>query len=160
MKKHLAQISVADASVELVTSPMVISQFDHEPYTYFSHRAADSLGQPSQRELAPAMERLRSQLFSVQVERHCQGIVRMLAPGGVCYMSFELFHVVPRGVQWFLVQGVAKVLEVVRRYFLFRWDIIGEDQTLTRFQAEGEPSLVCSLVLEPKSNPPTNPPAT
>ena len=98
------------------------------------------------------MERLRSILLINQVERHCEEICRLLAPGGVCYMSFEMFRAVPGGAGWFLVEGMPRVLEIVGRYFHFDFDRIGEEDCLARFETEAEPSLTNSFVLKPKEH--------
>lgn len=153
LKSRRTNLGIAERSVDLVTSSMLVSQFDHEPYEYFSHRATDRLGTPTpgeERRLLPTMERLRSILLINQVERHCEEICRLLAPGGVCYMSFEMFRTVPDGAGWFLVEGMPRALEVVGRYFLFDFERIGENDCFARFETQGEPSLTYSFVLNPK----------
>lgn len=142
--------TIADSSVQLVTSSMVVSQFDHEPYDYFAHRSADMLGPPTAKEeqqLLPVMEALHEVLLRRQVEQHCEEIRRIMAPGGYCYMSFEMFHIVPASAQWFLVKGMTKALELVGRHFLFSFDIIPQHQLMTRFQTGDTPSLVLSFML-------------
>ena len=74
----------------------------------------------------------------------------MLAPGGRCYMSFEMFHVLPNSVNWFMVHGMASALEVLGAEFLFDFDMIPQQKTLTRFQTDGDPSLVFSVVMKAK----------
>ncbi len=154
MRSHRSLLPIADSSVHLVTSSMLLSQFEHEPYGYFSYRAAELLGPPKANEekrILPSMELLRSTLFLGQIERHFQEIDRILAPDGRCYVSFEIFHSLPDSSSWFLVKGVPKVVELLERYFFFNFDIIPEKETVTRFQTENQPSLVCSFVLESKS---------
>ncbi len=149
--QHRTQTTIADSSVQLVTSSMVISQFDHEPYEYFARRAAELLGPPTAKEeeqLLPAMKALHELLRRRQVTRHCEEIRRILAPEDYCYMSFEMFHVVPSAAHWFLVEGMATALEIVGRHFLFNFDIIPHHETMTRFQAGDTPSLVFSSMLE------------
>ena len=153
IKRHPSELTIPAGGIELVTSSMVVSQFDHEPYEYFSRRAADLLGPPSARDekrLRPVMQALRATLLACQVDWHCRLIRRLLAPRGVCYLSFELFHAVPAGERWFLVAGVSKVLEIIGRHFLFNFDIIPEHESVTRFHAGAEPSLAFSFVLEAK----------
>lgn len=148
--RHRTRTTIADSSVQLVTSSMVVSQFDHEPYEYFAQRAADMLGPPTaaeERQLLPAMEALHEVLLRRQVEQHCDEIRRILEPGGYCYMSFEMFHVVPAAAQWFLVEGMPRALEIVGRHFLFNFDIIPQHQPMTRFQTGDTPSLVFSFML-------------
>ena len=144
------RLPIDDDSADLVTSSMVISQFAHEPYEFFSRRTAEQIGPPradKEQQLLPAMEKLRSTLFVGQVRQHCQEIDRMLSPDGVCYLSFEMFHAVPSSETWFLVEGVAKVLEVLDESFLFCCDLIPESQSIQRFQVGQSPSMVFSLAL-------------
>ncbi|MCH8878981.1 MAG: hypothetical protein IID34_03760 [Planctomycetes bacterium] len=148
--QHRTHTSIADSSVQLVTSSMVISQFDHEPYEYFARRAAEMLGPPTAKEeerLLPVMKALHEVLLRRQVERHCEEIRRILAPDGYCYMSFEMFHVVPAAAHWFLVERMAKALEIVGRHFLFNFDIIPHLQPMTHFQTGDTPSLTFSFML-------------
>lgn len=147
---HRTCTTIADASVQLVTSSMVVSQFDHEPYEYFSHCVADLLGPPTAKEekqLLPLMKSLRATLLAKQVTRHCEEIKRILAPGGYCYVSFEMFHVVPAKPQWFLVEGMPTALDIMGRHFLFNFDILPQDRRMTRFQAGDTASLVFSFLL-------------
>lgn len=150
---HRLPLPIDDGSVDLVTSSMVVSQFVHEPYDYFSRRTAELLGPPATDEeprLRPAMHRLRSSLLSGQMRGHCEEIQRILAPGGLCYLSFEMFDAEPGMKQWQLIEGMAKVLEAIGRYFYFNFDIIPEQESITRFQTPGGSSLVLSVVLESK----------
>ena len=153
VKNHFSPLSIDDNSVDLVTSSMVVSQLDQEPYDYFAFRAADELGRPKQREetrLLPTMQALQSILLANQVERHCQEIKRILAPDGVCYMSFEMFHFNAEAKQWFVVESMSKALAIIGRWFNFNFDIIGPTETLMPFHRGESPSLVGSFVLERK----------
>ncbi len=148
--QHRTQTTITDSSVQLVTSSMVISQFDHEPYEYFARRAAELLGSPTaqeEKQLLPVMKALHEVLLRRQVTLHCEEIRRILAPDGYCYMSFEMFHVVPAAAHWFLVEGMATALEIVGRHFLFNFDVIPNHEPMTRFQAGDTPSLVLSFML-------------
>ena len=151
--QHQHRLDIPDHSIELVSSSMVVSQFEHEPYDFFSRQAAKKLGPPETREeqtLQPAMERLRDLLFRNQLERHCEEIRRFLSPGGRCYMSFEMFHETPGANNWFVAHAMGSAFEVLGKYFLFDFDIISQQETLTRFQTAGAASLVFSFVLERK----------
>ena len=151
VRRHRSSLSIADASVDLVTSSMLVSQFEHEPYGYFSEQTARRLGRPDAdqaRRLRPAMERLRSTLFAAQVERHCDEIRRILAPGGLCFMSIEMFHRDPDHQHWFAVREMPAVIAQLSEHFCFNFDVIGEADCLTRFQTDRSPSLVFSFVLE------------
>ena len=147
------RISIGDSSVDLVTSSMLVSQFAHEPYNFFSFRAAERLGPPTpeqEKRLLPAMEKLRSALFTHQVQRHLDEVQRILAPGGVCYLSFEVFAAVPHSHQWFMVEGVSKVLEAAGNRFHFNFDIIPENESIIGFQTGEDRSLTFCVVLEQK----------
>lgn len=159
VKRRRSRMAITDGSVQLVTSSMLVSQFDHEPYQYFTRRAEDILGAPTSAEednLLPAAESLRAMLFTNQVERHCEEIVRLLAPEGRCYMSFEMFHIVPDSMRWFLVPSMARALDIVARHFFFDFDIIPERESITRFQSDGQESLVLSVVLEARNGRPSD----
>lgn len=147
-----APLGIPSHSADLVTSSMLLSQFEHEPYAYFAHRVADQIGPPSQREedeLHSLGEELRGVLLDQQVERHCLEIKRLLAPGGRCYLSFELFHRLETA-RWFVVTGMSRALEIVGRHFLLNFDILPERNVMGRFQTDATPSLVCGLLLEAK----------
>lgn len=148
---HHSTIDIDDNSVQFVTSSMVVSQFEQEPYDFFSYRAVETLGKPRQREqerLMPAVVKLRDTLLSNQIEGHCREIKRILSSDGVCYMSFELFHYHSASGQWFSAPGMAGVLEIIGRWFTFEFDIIRPDEALVSFQRDEEPSLVGCYVLK------------
>ena len=96
------------------------------------------------------MDEFRTSLLDDQIERHCEEIDRILAPGGRCYLSTEMFHWHPEQRQWITVVGLPKMLEVLGRRFAFNFDLIPEAETLSRFAVRGGSSLVCSFVLESK----------
>ncbi|MCH7989333.1 MAG: hypothetical protein IID46_09330 [Planctomycetes bacterium] len=147
------RLSIGDSSVDLVTSSMLVSQFAHEPYGYFSYRTAERLGPPTpeqEERLLPAMEKLRSALFIHQVQRHLDEVQRILAPGGICYLSCEMFSTVPHSHQWFMVEGVPTVMEAVGNRFHFNFDIIPENESITQFQTGNERSLTWCVVMESK----------
>lgn len=148
-----AQLDIADHSVDLATSSMLLSQFEHEPYDYFSRLITCLIGPPSssdERRLAGAMEQLRDTLVEHQIEEHCAEIYRILATSGRAFISFELFYLDPRQGGWFLVKQMHRGLAVLDRYFHFDFDLLDARDSATRFQARGGPSLVLSLVLKPK----------
>jgi len=98
----------------------------------------------------PAMEKLRTALFTSQVQRHLDEVLRILAPGGMCYLSFEMFSTVPATHQWFMVEGVPQVLEAAGNRFLIKFDQIPENDSIMQFQAGSGRSLTLCLVLESK----------
>ena len=151
--KPTGRLSIDDASVDLVTSSMLVSQFSHEPYNFFAARTAERLGAPTaehEARLLPAMEKLRMALFTYQVERHLDEIQRILSPGGQCYLSFELFSTVPQSHQWFMVEGVPKALQAAGDRFHFNFDAIPEDESIARFQTRTGRSLTLCVVMESK----------
>lgn len=149
-----APLSIPRAGVQLATSSMLISQFEHEPYGFFSRQAESQLGRPSpaeERQLMPAVQELRSLLLRNQVERHCQEIARILAPGGRCYMSFELMHA-HASSGWFVVEGMPNALELVGAYFDVQFDALSPSDLISRFQQSATPSLILSCVLTAKAS--------
>ncbi|MBT4866529.1 MAG: hypothetical protein HON53_15610 [Planctomycetaceae bacterium] len=151
--KPTGRLSIDDASVDLVTSSMLVSQFAHEPYNFFAARTAERLGAPTpehEARLLPAMEKLRSALFTHQVERHLDEIQRILSPGGKCYLSFELFSTIPQSHQWFMVEGVPKALQAAGDRFHFNFDAIPESESIAQFQTRTGRSLTLCVVMESK----------
>lgn len=153
VKRQRTTMDIPDASVDLVTSSMVVSQFEHEPYEYFSKQAAAVLGPPSPGEknrLRPAMEALRSTLLANQIERHLDEIERILAPGGHCFMAFEMFHVEEGTGRWFLVREMHGALAAIARRFDFNFDILPHSDSVALFETPGGRSVVQRFVLEPR----------
>ncbi len=153
-ERHRSSLDVPDGSVDLVTSAMVVSQFEHEPYTYFSRQAATRLGRPSMEEekrLRPALETLRDKLLLNQVERHCDEIGRMLAPEGRCFMSFELFQLDRRDGRWFLVKEMYEALKVLGQRFRFDFNVLSTEDAVTRFETGESASLVYAFLLAPRA---------
>lgn len=152
-RRHRHSLAIADGSVDLVTSSMLISQFDAEPYGYFSHQAAARFGLPDEseeRRLRGESRRLRSLLLATQIERHCDEIERILAPGGRCFMSFEMFHFDAGSGRWFLVEEMHRALAYLAGRFDFDFDAVPASDNVGRFQGQGAVSLVHSFVLAPK----------
>lgn len=146
-------LDIPDGSIDLVTSSMLISQFESEPYAYFSRQAEARLGRMSLGEedrLRPAMERLRSTLLAEQIRRHCDEIERILAPDGRCFMSFEMFHFDAGTGRWFLVREMHRALAYLADRFVFEFDVIGDGDSVCRFQNGDEGSLVYSFLLAPQ----------
>lgn len=118
-----AALPLADGSADLVTSSMVASQFDFEPYTYFIRNLYARFGRDAverNAEMAGELaETLRNNLFLTQVEAHCREMQRLLKPGGRIYLSIETLHRDEGAAHWFYAEATAKALEVVARHFLF-----------------------------------------
>ncbi len=151
LKRHRTVLSIADSSVDLVTSSMVISQFAHEPYDYFSKQAAARLGTPTPREdraLKSAANSLRAVLAHEQVIRHRDEIERILAPDGVCFLAFELYHYDDDIAQWFLVQEMLEALGTFAATMTFRFDLLPPGGAMREFETPRGKSLVHCVVLQ------------
>jgi hypothetical protein len=150
VRRHRTSLSVPERSADLVISTMVLSQFEHEPYNYFAQQAAARLGRPTpgeERRLKPALEGLRSLLLSTQIERHCDEIERILAPGGVCFVSFETFHFDPDLGRWFLVKEMHDAVAFLAQRFRFDFDLLGEGGGVVRYASGERRSIVNCFVL-------------
>lgn len=151
LKRHRTALSIADSSVDLVTSSMVMSQFAHEPYDYYSKQAVARLGTPTPREeraLKSAANSLRSVLAREQVTRHRDEIERILAPDGVCFLAFELYHYDDGIAQWFLVQEMLEALSAFAATLTFRFDLLPQGAVMREFETPMGKSLVHCVVLQ------------
>ena len=153
IRRHRDSLDIDDHSVDLVTSSMVLSQFEHQPYNYFAEQASTLLGRPSprdERKLDGAMKALRTTLVTNQVVRHCQEIERILAPGGRCFMAFELFHYNRERECWFLVGEMHQALAIVAERFEFDFDLLPDTNLALKFEPADKSSLVYAFVLKAK----------
>lgn len=144
---------IPDHSVDLVTSSMVISQFDVEPYGYFSKQVEAKLGTPGTREerrLRPTLATLRDRLWNNQFDRHMDEIQRILTPEGHLFIAFELFQLDPETGRWFLVEQSHSAIAKLAERFDFNHDIIPAEDMMTCFKVDKGGSLVSSFVLEPR----------
>jgi len=125
-------------SMELVTSSMVLSQFDFEPYTYFSRLMEEQFGyqtlQQQEQQLRPLMEELRSRLFARQVEAHIKEIHRIVKKDDRprVYLSTELFRSYPDSDHYFVVQDMSMALDIIGKYFLFSFSGQSDGKILSR----------------------------
>ena len=149
-------IPIRSDSFDLVTSSLVASQFDAEPYGYFSRLIERKFGRDAveakEGVLVPLMEELRTELFRVQIEGHCAEIFRLLnKEDGRAYLSVELFRSLSACDDFFLTHGSPRLLESLERHFLFDFVSIPAEKAV-RGHAMGEgTSIVQSFVLRPKS---------
>ena len=153
IKNRRSKLHIPDGSVDLVVSSMVISQFEHEPYEYFSRQAAAVLGPPtlqSERRLRRSADQLRAILVHNQVEQHCQEIERILAPGGRCFVAFEMFHRADGDAVWYLVDGMHRALDALAQRFHFDIDGCPGPLADAGFKTNGGRSVVYHLLLAPK----------
>lgn len=148
------KIAIPADSLDLVTSSMVVSQFDHEPYTFFSKLLALQFGSrllAEEERLLPLMERLRSGLFRIQVEGHIREIYRLVEKRrGRVFFSVELFCSSSNRDEFFLVQEIHQVMDMIGKYFHFDFHLISPDQSLRMIETHSGTSIVQSYVLRPK----------
>lgn len=65
----------------------------------------------------------------------------MLADGGRCYMSFEMFHGGGEPGSWYVVHDMPRVLQTLSGYFRFDFDRLPAEDSVRRF-GDGERSSV------------------
>lgn len=147
---------VEDNSIELVTSSMVLSQFDVEPYGYFSTLLEKQYGcdeiAKQESKLMPLMERLRTKLFILQVESHIKEMYRIVKKDkkSRIYVSAELFRSYPDVDQFFVVQDMPKAMEIMDKYFFYEFGDLLEGKVLRKAQLGNGVSITQSFVLAPK----------
>lgn len=154
VRHHHVGLDIEDGSIDLVTSSMVVSQFENEPYGYFSKRVAGILNRPSKKEerrLGAELDSLKSKLLIWQVERHCDEIERILAPGGCCFMAFEVFQCDPVSGRWFLVEEMHRVLGILGRRFDFDFGVLPAADSCVELNVDNAPSVVQTFLLRPKA---------
>lgn len=150
-------IPIDDNSIELVTSSMVLSQFDVEPYTYFSILLEEHFGREYLRKheekLTPLMENLRTKLFTLQVESHVKEMHRIVKKDkkSRVYVSAELFRSYLDENQFFLVQDMPKALEIIGKYFLYEFGDLLEGRVIRKSALGEGTSINQSYILVPKS---------
>ena len=148
-------LDIADGTIDLVVSSLVISQFESEPYGYFSKQAAERLGRPSRSEksrLQRPLENLRSHLLRTQIDRHFDEIDRILAPTGQCFLSFEMFHSDGRDEQWFLVNEMLSALGILGRRYDFDFNFLAPRDSVVQYQGTNGSSVVYAFLLRPKKH--------
>lgn len=153
-RRHRTALGIADNSIDLVTSSMLMSQFEHEPYTYFSRQVASRLGAPTaqdERKLRHPLESLQNDLLRNQVEAHCEEIKRILAPAGRLFAAFELFHYDAGNESWFLVREMHAALEILARHFDFDYTSLSVGDCVTEISIGDSPSVVQAFLLRPKA---------
>lgn len=154
VKGRQRALDIAERSVDLAISSMLLSQFEHEPYGYFSKQAAALLGPPSAKEaslLQGEMEALRSILLREQVLGHCREVARMLADDGRWFVAVEMFHRDDRARDWYLVREMHETLGMLAERFRFRFDGDPDPAVDPGFRAGTGRSVVQHFVLAPKA---------
>lgn len=152
-------IPLDDHSMDFVTSSMVISQFDAEPYSFFSTILERAYGGDRilslEKTLRPLMEKLRTKLFVAQVKHHVAEIYRLVTKEGKgrVFFSVEMFRQSAEGNVYFLVQDMQKALEIIGGYFLFDLELLPEPDVLHRCEVGDGISVIQNYVLAPRSAP-------
>lgn len=155
-------LPIPSNSLDFITSSMVVSQFDKEPYQYFSKLLELEFGREKilrkEKILMPLMEELRAALFKMQVAGHISEIYRLVnKEHGKVYFSVELFCALPaaespapRGDDYFLVHHMPYALETLSRFFFFDFQLIPPETSLRNTQIGEGHSVVQCYVLTPK----------
>ena len=145
-------------SIDFVTSSMVLSQFNDEPYGFFSKLIQSKFGRVEilrhEEKLRPLMEQLRSNLFLFQVESHIKEIHRIAKKNGrpSVYLSSEIFRSIPDKKAYFLVQDMSKALELVSKYFDFSFDDDFDIDSLNKVKIGDGISINQCYILIPKNH--------
>jgi hypothetical protein len=123
-------LPLADHSVDFITSSMVVSQFDFEPYTYFIRNLLLRFGNDLTGRHVDALEtlekNLRDNLFLAQVEGHCREMLRLLKPQGRIYLSIETLHKEKPSDPWFHVEVASTAMGVIGKHFYFDLESLPE----------------------------------
>lgn len=146
-------LPIGEASADLVISSMVLSQFEFEPYGYFSSRAVAVHGRPTsgqQKRLGESDSRLRDRLLSESVERHCAEIRRILKPDGRCFMAFEMHHRNHEADGWFLVRQMHDAIPALQRHFHFDFEQLQAPDHVVELADGNSRSLVYCYLLKPR----------
>lgn len=150
-------LPLEDHSVDFITSSMLISQFDFEPYTYFIRNLNQNFSHKNIDEDIEALgkmeESLRNNLFLSQLEGHFKEIVRLLKPDGKAYLSMETLHREQPAAPWFQVETIPKTMELLGKYFYFDMEALPEVRIADRVtMAEKGESILQAYVLVSKKN--------
>ena len=149
-------IPIAANSIELATSSMVLSQFDFEPYSYFTNLLIARFGSEEikrhESKLTPLLETLRDKLFLAQVESHIKEMYRIIKKDlrPRIYLSAELFQSYPGTDHYFLVHHMPKALELIGKYFYFDFNQSSPDAALIKSKVGEAWSVTQCYVLTPK----------
>lgn len=145
-------IEIEDHSIDFVSSSMVASQFDVEPWRFFrsameAHFGREAIESAEER-LLPQAEKLGKLLFEGLVDGHLSEIHRLLRPDGRAYLSVEMFHSVNGRDSFFPV--VSRLIDLASPYFTFDFDGLDLDQTLEEIEIGGGLSVVGSFLMRPR----------
>ncbi|MBI5449961.1 MAG: hypothetical protein HY940_01250 [Gammaproteobacteria bacterium] len=153
---NYAPLTIPEHSIDLATSSMVVSQFDNEPYSYFSLLLERRFGREQllaqESQLMPLMERLRRKLFVLLCEGHIHEMWRILSTNGVAYINLELFRSEDER-NYFLTHDMPLALEIIDRYFHFDFTGIEPSQALRPTRIGDGISIIDNLLLRPRQQP-------
>jgi hypothetical protein len=153
----VAPLEIEDHSVDFVTSSMVASQFDVEPWTFFLTALEEHFGRErlvaDEERFAPAGEQLGSLLFETLVDGHLREMCRLLKPDGTAYVSLELFRSSQGRDQFFPV--VSRLIDLARPYFVFDFEQLDLGDTLEEIEIGGGHSVVASFLMRPRREEPS-----
>jgi hypothetical protein len=153
LRNHHEGLDIADGAIDLVTSSMLMSQFEHEPYEYFSNQAAARLGPPTERDerrLQRTFEKLKNDLLVNQIDAHCEEVARILAPEGRFFVSFEIFHYRPGTNSWFMVSEMHEALGRLARHFEFDFSAFAPEDSIVTLKLGEAPSVVQNFLMRHK----------
>jgi hypothetical protein len=144
-------LEIEDHSVDFVTSSMVASQFDVEPWTFFLTALEERFGRErlmaDEERFAPAGEKLGSLLFETLVDGHLREMSRLLKPDGRAYVSLELFRSSQGRDQFFPV--VSRLIDLAKPYFVFDFEQLDLADTLEEIEIGDDHSVVASFLMRP-----------
>jgi SAM-dependent methyltransferase len=157
--RAIASLPLPDHSVDFITSSMVASQFDFEPFSYFVRNLFLRFGQQAVEQNLDALnahvETLRDNLFLSQVEGHCQEMLRLLKPGGRIYFSIEALHADRPTDPYFQPEVSCKAMGIIGRNFYFDLQTLPEIVVLARAaMVRGGESIIQSCLLLSKHDDP------
>ena len=152
-----ALLPLPDHSVDFITSSMVASQFDFEPYGYFVHSLFLRFGREgverNRDALNPLVESLRDSLFLAQIEGHCREMLRLVKPEGRIYFSIETLHSGGPAEPYFQAEVACKAMSIIGRYFYFDLETLPDIITPAHAaMVAGGRSVIQSWLLLPKSS--------
>ncbi len=154
LKKYSQVLPVENGSIDMVTSSMVVSQFEFEPYGFMTQVMMQKFGRENllkmETSLRPYMDKLRDGLFLILTEGHFQEMHRVLTKKGRAYFSMENFHRDNITGQWFQVRNFSAILEKLEKYFWLDFDTLSGSFVPDRIGISGEETIVQTYVLEPK----------
>jgi hypothetical protein len=155
LNKVTKPLSIKENSIDFVTTSMVVSQFEHEPYGYISNLLSNKFGREYiyQREenLKHYIYDMFDALMKTLMDGHFKEIHRILHRDGRAYFSMEEFHRQNLNENMFWVKNYSYALEAINKYFWFDFDTVRPLIIPERVSLNYGESIVPSYVLRPKT---------